>query len=136
MFHRHIELYLHFIWRTWDRHRWIDTALQPHLHAVVASVARKQGCSFVEVGGVSEHVHVLVRAPPTVAPSDLVRHLKGISSHVAHAELGVDSSFTWSEGYALFSVDHSDVDSLAEYIRDQPRRHATNTHDPRRELPA
>jgi len=136
MFHRHIELYLHFIWSTWDRHPWIDAAIQPQLHAVVASVARKQGCSFVEVGGVSEHVHVLVRASPTSAPSDLVRHLKGVSSHVAHAELGVDSSYTWSEGYALFSVDPTDVDSLAAYILDQPRRHSTNTYDPRRELPA
>jgi putative transposase len=103
MFHRHVELYLHFIWSTWDRHPWIEESMQPRLHAVLASIAREKGCSFAVAGGIGEHVHMLVRAPATSCPADLVRDLKGVSSRFAHTELCVDPSFNWSQGYALFS---------------------------------
>jgi putative transposase len=127
MFHRHVELYLHFIWSTWDRVPWIDEPIRPRLHAALASIARAQGCSFVEVGGVSEHVHVLVRAPTTAPAADLVRHLKGVSSRFAHTELSVDPALIWSQGYALFSVGPESVPAVATYIENQPRHHADGT---------
>ncbi|TAK26809.1 MAG: IS200/IS605 family transposase [Myxococcaceae bacterium] len=136
MFHRHVELYLHFIWSTWDRHPWIEESMQPRLHAVLASIARSQGCSFAVAGGIGEHVHVLVRAPATSCPADLVRHLKGVSSRFAHTELCVDPSFNWSQGYALFSVDPESVSALTAYIDDQPRHHSAGTMNPRWEQPA
>jgi REP element-mobilizing transposase RayT len=135
MFHRHVELYLHLIWSTWDRTPWIVDAMRPRLHAMLAAIAQDEGCSFVVVGGVSDHVHVLVRAPPTTCPADLVRHLKGISSRVAHLDLSIDPSCRWSQGYALFSVDPDDVSELTAYIDDQPRHHTANNLRPRWEQP-
>jgi REP element-mobilizing transposase RayT len=136
MFHRHVELYLHFIWSTWDRVPWIAESMQPRMHAALCSIARAHGCSFVVAGGVGEHVHVLVRAPPTCCPADLARHLKGVSSHFAHHELAVDPCYRWSQGYALFSVDPSAVLALTAYIDAQARHHSGGTTDTRWEQPA
>ena len=135
MFHRHVELYFHFIWSTWDRVPWIGESIRPRLHAVLASIARAQGCSFVVTGGVGEHVHVLVRASTTMRAADLVRHLKGASSRFAHTELSVDPNCTWSHGYAVFSVDPASVAALTAYIDDQARHHADGTAEARWEQP-
>ena len=135
MLHRHIELYLHIIWSTWDRVPWIKEGIRPRLYGVVIAKAREHNCTLVVVGGVRDHVHVLVRAPPPLRPCDLIGALKGVSSRFAHAELGVVPTMSWSEGYALFSVDADRADELTTYIRDQPRHHDENTTLAARELP-
>lgn len=109
--------------------------LRARVHGVIASVGRTDGCAPVIVGGIDDHVHVLLRAPPTVIPSTLVGRLKGISSRFAHVELGVDPAFIWGEGQALFSVDPRAVSGLEAYVRAQERHHADHTLVPAWEIP-
>jgi REP element-mobilizing transposase RayT len=135
MFHRHVELFLHLIWTTRDRAPWLTPSLRARVHGVIASVARTDRCGPVIVGGVEDHVHVLLRAPPTVVPSTLVGRLKGISSRFAHVELGVDPGLTWGDGYALFSVDPAAVSRLASYVRAQAHHHAADALEPAWEIP-
>lgn len=135
MFDRHVALHLHFIWGTERRVPWVSAAIGPRIHAVIAAAARSQGCAPVHVGGVDEHVHVLLRAPPTITPSKLIGHVKGVSSRFAHEALGVDPALGWQEGYALFSVDPRAEGRVAGYVRDQRRRHALGLVDPAWELP-
>ena len=44
------------------------------------AVGEDFGCEPVEFNGETEHVHLLVNFPPTVALSRLVNSLKGVSS--------------------------------------------------------
>jgi REP element-mobilizing transposase RayT len=135
MFHRHVELFLHLIWTTRDRAPWLAPPLRTRVHGVIASVARTDRCGPVVVGGVEDHVHVLLHAPPTVVPSTLVGRLKGISSRFAHIELGVDPAFTWGDGYAIFSVDPAAVSRLVSYARAQEHHHAAGALGPAWEVP-
>ena len=134
MFQRHVELYFHVVWSTWDRVPWVEAPIRARVQAVIASVARQWGCSFVAVGGVADHVHVLVRATATLEPAKLIGELKAISSRFAHAELGVPQELHWSGGYALLSVDPRGVVGLGRYLRDQEQHHIDGSIEPIWEL--
>ena len=50
------------------------------MEAIMRAVCEDFGCELVEFNGETEHVHLLVNSPPTVALSRLVNSLKGVSS--------------------------------------------------------
>ena len=76
------ELYLHLVWSTWRRHPFITPDLQQRLYGSLAHQASELGADVIAIGGMPDHVHMLVRFPTTIAVSDFVRRLKGASSHL------------------------------------------------------
>jgi REP element-mobilizing transposase RayT len=116
------RLYVHLVWATKLRTRGITPALAPRLHGLLSSRCRALQCVALAVGGVEEHVHVLVGLHPSVAVADLVRELKTNSSAFMHDECGVDP-FAWQEGYGAFTLRDTELDTVREYIRNQPAHH-------------
>jgi len=74
------------------------------------------------VGGIFDHVHVLMRLPPSVSISDAMRTIKARSSHWMHEREG-SPFFAWQAGYGAFSVSRSNVQAVARYIANQPIHH-------------
>lgn len=92
------------------------------LHAFIGGIIREQRGVALCVGGVSDHVHLLVGWRTNAAIADLVRHVKTRSSRWMH-EQGV-KSFAWQEGYAVFSVSQSMVAQVHRYVQNQRAHHA------------
>lgn len=76
------ELYIHLVWATWDRQPLITPEIEPRLYAAIAANCRDLKCQPLAIGGVADHVHLLVRLHPAVAVSILVKQVKGSSSHL------------------------------------------------------
>ena len=74
------------------------------------------------VGGVADHVHLLVSLRPVHCIADVLRDMKKESS--AWVKQNFDSSFASQEGYAAFSVSPSATDSVKKYIANQEAHHA------------
>ena len=81
----------------------------------------------IQVGGFEDHIHALVMAPPTLAPSEIARRLKGDSSKWIHEEFPDLRDFGWQDGYGSFSVSKSNVPSVVKYIQTQRDHHKTQT---------
>ena len=75
------------------------------------------------VGGVEDHVHLLIGLSPAVALSELMRRLKGESSKWISAEWPGLAGFAWQDGYGAFSIGHAQVDKTVRYISRQRVRH-------------
>jgi REP element-mobilizing transposase RayT len=75
------------------------------------------------IGGIEDHVHVLVRYPPTVSISELVKQIKGTSSHLVRQEVGLGGFFKWQGGYGAFSIAQRDVEMVRRYIHRQEQHH-------------
>jgi putative transposase len=86
------------------------------------------------IGGVEDHVHVLVGLRPALAVSDLVRELKVATSPFIARQLGVEG-FAWQRGYGAFAVYAADAEIVGRYILNQPAHHAAGTTLPEWELP-
>ncbi len=79
---------------------------------------------MLEVGGVEDHVHALLGLKPSHCISDFVRELKKASSVWAQDK---EPQFQWQEGYAIFAVSFSQMDSVIRYIRRQEEHHRKRT---------
>ena len=76
------QLYLHIVWATWDRLPLITETIKPRLNAAIAEKCRELKCVPLAVGGIADHVHLLVRLHTTVAVATLAKEVKGASSHL------------------------------------------------------
>ena len=53
--------------------------------------------------------------------------MKKSSSKWIKTKGGNYSGFYWQDGYGAFSVSHSELDTVGEYIRNQYEHHSTQT---------
>ncbi|MBI2303098.1 MAG: transposase [Armatimonadetes bacterium] len=100
--------------------------LRPSVHACVAAEAEKVNARAVAVGGVEDHVHALVQIPSTVTVAELVKQLKGASSHFVNHALAVDGLCRWQGSYGAFTVSPGDLGRVELYVRGQEARHQAN----------
>ena len=86
-------------------------------------MARAHKMTALQVGGIEDHIHALVTAPATLAPSQIAQFLKGDSSKWMHDEFPALRNFGWQDGYGAFTVSHSNVDEVRRYIARQKEHH-------------
>lgn len=127
-------LYVHLIWTTWDRLPLLTPELEEVVYRCFNAECRRLGAEMLAVGGVADHVHLLVRLPRTLDVARLVKQLKGASSHLVTHEVRPGEFFKWRGGYSAFSVSRWDVPRVRGYIRRQKQRHTRPGARPRRPL--
>ncbi|MBD1891477.1 IS200/IS605 family transposase [Coleofasciculus sp. FACHB-SPT9] len=117
------QLYLHCVWATWDRLPLITPDIQKVIYAAIIRQCEQLGCTAIAVGGIEDHVHLLTGFPSTLAVSDLVKQVKGSSSHLITHEIKPSEFFKWQGSYGAFTVSHDAIDKVADYIRNQAIHH-------------
>src|ERR1041384_7016042 len=93
------EVFLHLVWGTWRRHGFITADLRERLYASMIHHATELGADVVALGGMPDHVHLLVRMPMTISIAEFVRRVKGGSSHFVTRVLEWPEPFKWLGGY-------------------------------------
>lgn len=123
MRHNKLEIYLHLVWTTWERQPLITSDIERRLYRQLEGEARNCGCVVLSMGGIEDHVHLLVEMPPTICISNLVKQLKGVFSLFVNEELQPPSHFKWRGSYAAFTVSRWDVSKIKKYIAQQKEHH-------------
>lgn len=118
------ELYVHLVWATWDRLPLITPELERAIYACVQTECAQMRVEMVEIGGTEDHVHVLVRLPTTVAVAEVVKQVKGSSSHLVTHRLEAGEAFKWQGCYGAFTVSRWDVARIRSYIQNQKQHHS------------
>lgn len=118
-------LYLHLLWATWNRLPLLDSEAERVVYPALLAEARKAGGQVCAIGGVEDHVHVLLRTPTTICVADLVKKLKGVSSHLVNDRPDAPDFFRWQGGYGAFTVSRWDVRRVQGYVLRQREHHRT-----------
>ena len=121
------QLYLHCVWVTWDRLPLITPDVEQQIYAAIVTKCKELSCYVLAIGGVEDHIHLLVRFPPTLAVATMVGKVKGVSSHLMTHQLNPDAFFRWQGAYGAFTVQKDVVEALTTYIKKQKAHHADNT---------
>ena len=90
------------------------------------SAERKCGKILV-LGGIEDHVHMLVATQPNVALSDFVKVIKQDSSREISKRFPHLNDFKWQVGFTGFTVNPHDMDDVYAYISNQKNRHSRGT---------
>ena len=120
-------VYLHLIFSTKNRERSIHAEWAPRLYEYIGGILRERKCQLLTVGGVEDHLHLLVSLSREITLATLVRDVKSVSSHWVHQNIAGSQEFAWQQGYAVFSVSQSALDDVKTYIADQVTHHRRRT---------
>jgi REP element-mobilizing transposase RayT len=118
----HLALHVHVVFSTKDRMPLITPEWRGRLHAFLGGVVKNLEATPEAVGGVADHVHLLVGLRATHALAEVIRSVKAVSSKWVHEEIGL-KKFAWQEGYGAFSVSPSQCEAVRQYIAGQEEHH-------------
>jgi REP-associated tyrosine transposase len=124
MSHAYARNHLHIIFATKGRRDLIHDT--DRLWAYIRGIARNYQIDLEAIGGIANHVHILMALPPKLSLSHAMRALKANSSKWMNEN---GQHFSWQEGYAAFSVSASNLQQVADYVRNQPEHHPTRTFE-------
>jgi hypothetical protein len=95
----------------------------------LGGIVRELRGSALMVGGVEDHIHMLLKLPCDLAIADCMRVVKTNSSRWVHLKWPERKDFAWQTGYGAFSVSESNRDRVVEYIRRQEEHHRKTTFE-------
>jgi putative transposase len=121
------ELNYHIIFGTKERRPFLAPEYRDELCKYVGGIVKSHAGHPIAINAFADHAHLLVRLPPSIAVSDLVRGVKASSSKWLNDTKMRNRSFGWQDGYSAFTVSQSQTERVAEYIRHQEKHHRTKS---------
>jgi putative transposase len=125
--HSFTSCLMHCVFATKERRPLIKPDLQRRLWPYLGGIARENKMKALVVGGVEDHVHVLLSIPSTLSVAKAIQLLKGNSSKWIHDTFPEHRGFGWQEGYGAFSIGVSGVEDTTKYIQNQEAHHRKMT---------
>jgi REP element-mobilizing transposase RayT len=123
----HTHFLYHIVFATKDRMPLIAAAWEAQLYAYFAGIVKNHNGLLIAIGGIADHVHLLVRLEPVILFPDFMRDLKASSSKwVRRNHL---PNFSWQRRYGAFTVSESSCAAVRDYIRDQKEHHQKRTFE-------
>jgi putative transposase len=124
------RIWMHYIWGTKSHQPIISKTLIPKLIAHYKEKYPKGGEIYVDTAnGIADHFHLLVGQLPVMAPSKVANLIKGESSHWINSNDFIPQKFAWQDGFSVFSVSHSMVETVRKYIFNQQEHHRKTTFE-------
>ncbi|HEX4955331.1 MAG TPA: IS200/IS605 family transposase [Thermoanaerobaculia bacterium] len=117
------QLHYHVVFATRHRVPFLSAELVRHLYPLFGAIVRDQGGVVLAVGGMPDHVHLVVglRAHPSLAA--VVKAIKGCASHWINQNARPPEPFAWQEGYAAFTLSPSVLRKALRYVEQQEAHH-------------
>ena len=113
----------HVIYSVKNKMGLIDDYWQKEIHSYTCGIIHAEDCKVVTIGGVKDHVHILVKIKPSIAVSDLLRKVKANSSKWVKEKYSPVNGFQWQTGYSCFTVSESIAAKVSSYILNQESHH-------------
>jgi len=122
----HLSLHYHVVFGTKHQRSLIAADWRPRLHAYLGGAAKTLEIVPEAIGGVADHVHLLLGMRATHRLADVMRDVKRTSSAWVHETIG-EKGFEWQDGYGAFTVNVSLLETVRSYIAHQEEHHRKKT---------
>lgn len=127
MSHSYNKIWIHAVYATKDRAPLINPSIENEFYDYQRQQLIEMECPVRIMNGMPEHVHVLFLQNPKMAIADIMKQVKGSSSHWMNGENLISEKFAWQTGYAAFSVSESQLEKVSQYILNQKEHHRKKT---------
>ena len=117
------NILVHIIFSTKERRPFILPEISETLYNYIAAIARSFESHVHEIGGIEDHLHLLLTLPRTIPLSKLVEEIKKNSSKWIKTKGSFYSDFSWQNGYGAFSIGQSNFEAVQKYIQNQKEHH-------------
>lgn len=125
--HSYNKIWIHAIWATKERIPLIQPRIKQKIFQLISEQLREQGCPVRIINGMPDHIHCLFLLNPLKAVAEIIKQIKGSSSHFVNHNNLISDKFCWQTGYAAYSVSESVVEKVFQYIKNQKQHHLKKT---------
>lgn len=128
MANSYTQIYLHVIFSVKNRESLILPDFEGELYSYICGACKNRNHTVMAIGGMSDHIHLLISMHPSEGVSTLVQAIKAQSSKWIHDNKGI-TAFSWQSGYAAFSYSKSQLPQVINYISNQKEHHRQQSFD-------
>jgi putative transposase len=121
------QLYIHVVFAVKGRENLISKTWKEELYKYITGIVINEKQKLIAINGMPDHIHILIGIKPTIALSDLIRDIKANSSRFINEKRWVTGKFEWQLGFGAFTYSHSQLDTIAAYIKNQEQHHTKKT---------
>ena len=121
------RLTYHVVFSTRYRRKLIQAEFREQLYEYIGGIIRFHKGQLIEIGGMEDHLHLLVSFSPARSVSETIRDIKANASRWAKKNARTGFGFEWQKGYSAFTVSFRQLESVRRYIRNQPAHHRVRT---------
>ena len=115
----------HIIWCPKYRRKVLTGDIEQELKRLLNMKAEELGCQIKTLEVMPDHVHLFVKAPPTIGVHFLVQQLKGLTARELRKQFPTLKSRLpnmWTRSYYAESVGHISEDTVRRYIEGQKNK--------------
>ena len=127
MSNTYTKIYLHIIFAVKGRESLLPIGTQMRVHQYMAKMLRENGHYPVAIGGIDNHVHLLIDYKPTQSLPEMIRELKTATTKLINTNHLIPFQFAWQRGYSCFSYSASHVERVKRYVERQIEHHKNMT---------
>lgn len=117
------QMYIHIVFSVREREKVLKSIFRQEVLKYITGIVSNKGHKMLEINGVEDHLHILLGLNPSQSVSELIRDIKANSAKFINEKKFLYGHFSWQEGYAAFSIGHSELDRIHNYIRNQEVHH-------------
>jgi len=123
MANTYTQIYLHVVFAVSGRACVIRPDRKEELQKYITGIVTQPRQKLIAINCMPDHTHILLGLKPTEAPSDLIGRIRTGSSNHINEQRWIGCRFSWQEGFGAFSVSHSPISAVINYIRNQENHH-------------
>lgn len=121
------KLYAQLIFAVRGRSNFIQNKWKTELYKYISGIINGKSHKLYSIGGMPDHIHLLVGYNPSISLSDLTRDIKSNSSSFVNRKMFLDKKFHWQAGFGAFSYGKSQISDVIRYIENQNEHHKHHT---------
>ena len=129
MTNSHAKIWIHAVWTTKNKKPFIHPRIERRLYEFIGVEFKRMGCTLSIVNGMPDHIHCLFSMPADLSVSEIMKQIKGSTSHFINHKALIPEKFDWQNGYGAFSVSQSGVDAVYKYIYQQKKHHQQHSFE-------
>lgn len=121
------QLYFHVVFAVKARQNLIAANWKEELYKYITGIVTNKNQKLLAVNGMPDHIHLLIGMKPDATLSDLIRDVKANASRFINEKKWVAGKFEWQTGFGAFTLGHSQLDVVINYIKRQEEHHKTKS---------
>lgn len=117
------QIYIQIIFSVKYWENLIKEEYRDELEKYITGIVKNKNSKLLAIYCNPDHTHVLIGLNPNVSVSDIARVIKTNSSKWINQNNWYQGKFKWQNGFGVFSYSRSQIDSVINYILNQPEHH-------------
>ncbi len=124
-----VKALYHIVFCTKRREMSIPPKLKDDVYRFIWRKIEDLNCKLIRIGGIQNHIHMLVNLHPSVSMSELMKQVKGLSSSWMQSDPRFSTFHGWAADYYACTIAPDAMDPVIEYIKNQELHHIGEPFD-------